>query len=142
MTEEQSSPAAHLLGVVHAGISVRDMEEALDWYKRNLGFHLVKDDGFVPPLRARICFVERDGFQLELFRHEDPRPIPADRLLPDTDLCTIGTKHIAFRVDDIDAMKAQLLQNGVDIAHEVRMNGDAVMFIRDPSGVLIELIQA
>ena len=130
-----------ILRPLHVGISVPDMEEALTWYERNLGFRLVKDDGFVPPLGARICFLERDGFQLELFRYEDPRPIPEDRLLPDTDLRTVGTKHAAFQVDDMDAMKARLLDNGVDIAHETEMHGERVLFIRDPGGSLIELIQ-
>lgn len=30
--------------VLHVGISVGNMEEALDWYKKNLDFELVKDD--------------------------------------------------------------------------------------------------
>lgn len=34
--------------VLHAGISVYDMEESLAWYEKNLGFRLVKDDGYVP----------------------------------------------------------------------------------------------
>ena len=29
---------------LHVGISVNNMEEALDWYKKNLDFELVKDD--------------------------------------------------------------------------------------------------
>lgn len=38
-------------------------------------------------------------------------------------------------------MKERLLKNHVDIAHEVMMEGNNVMFIRDNCGVLIELIQ-
>ena len=73
--------------VLHAGISVYNMEESLAWYKKNLGFEVVKNDGYVPPLKA--------GF----------------------------------------------VENGVDIAHEVRMDGEAVMFVRDCNGVLLEFIQ-
>lgn len=126
--------------VLHVGISVGNMEESLDWYKKNLDFELVKDD-YVPPLGARICFIQSGDFQIELFKYDDPKPIPADRLTPNTDLQTIGTKHVAFEVPDMKAIKEKFLANGVDIAHEVMMEGNNVMFVRDNSGVLIELIQ-
>lgn len=126
--------------VLHVGISVGNMEESLDWYKKNLDFELVKDD-YVPPLGARICFIQSGDFQIELFKYDDPKPIPADRLTPNTDLQTIGTKHVAFEVPDMKAVKEKFLANGVDIAHEVMMEGNNVMFVRDNSGVLIELIQ-
>lgn len=126
---------------LHVGISVCDMEQSLAWYEENLGFHLVKDDGYVPPLGARICFVERDGFQLELFAYDSPNPLPEERKLPNTDLRTVGTKHVAFAVSDMEGAKAHLAANGVDFAHEVNMGGDHVLFIRDCNGVLIELIE-
>ena len=126
--------------VLHVGISVGNMEESLKWYEENLGFKLVKDD-YIPPLGARICFIQNGDFQIELFRYDEPKPIPADRLTPNTDLQTIGTKHVAFEVPDMKAIKEKFLANGVDIAHEVMMEGNNVMFVRDNSGVLIELIQ-
>lgn len=127
---------------LHVGISVNNMEKALDWYKKNLDFELVKDDGYVPPLGAHICFIRNGGFEIELFQYDDPKPIPEDRLMPNSDLQTVGTKHVAFAVPDMKAMKEKLAANGVDIAHEVTMGTDSVMFIRDCSGVLIELIQS
>ena len=125
---------------LHVGISVKNMEEALDWYKRNLDFELVKDD-YVPPLGARICFIRNGDFEIELFQYDEPKPIPEDRLMPNSDLQTIGTKHVAFEVPDMKALKEKFLANGVDIAHEVMMEGNNVMFVRDCSGVLIEFIQ-
>ena len=125
---------------LHVGISVSDMEEALDWYRKNLDFELVKDD-YVPPLKARICFIRNGDFEIELFRYDEPKPIPADRLTPNSDLQTVGTKHVAFEVPDMKALKEKFLANGVDIAHEVMMEGNNVMFVRDCSGVLIEFIQ-
>lgn len=126
--------------VLHVGISVKDMEQALEWYEKNLDFKLVKDD-YVPPLGARICFIQNGAFQLELFRYDDPKPIPEERLTPNSDLQTIGTKHVAFAVEDMDALRARFAANGVDIAHEVEMEGNRVMFVRDNSGVLIEFIE-
>lgn len=125
---------------LHVGISVKNMEEALAWYQKNLDFELVKDD-FVPPLKARICFIRNGDFELELFEYESPKPIPEDRLTPNSDLQTVGTKHVAFEVPDMKALKEKFLANGVDIAHEVMMEGNSVMFVRDCSGVLIEFIQ-
>ena len=65
--------------VLHAGISVYNMEESLAWYKKNLGFEVVKNDGYVPPLKAKIVFIEKDGFQIELFEYDEPKKIPEDR---------------------------------------------------------------
>ena len=127
---------------LHVGISVNKMDEALEWYKKNLDFELVKDDGYVPPLKAHICFIRNGDFEIELFEYDEPKPIPEDRLMPNSDLQTVGTKHLALAVPDMKAMKEKLVANGVDIAHEVTMGADSVMFIRDNSGVLIELIQS
>ena len=129
------------LKVLHAGISVYNMDESLAWYEKNLGFKLVSDDGFVPPLKARVCFIQNGDFQIELFEYENPKKLPPDRLTPNSDLQTVGTKHIAFATDDMAALKAKFTENGVDIAHEVTMQGNRVMFIRDCNGVLIEFIQ-
>lgn len=64
-----------------------------------------------------------------------------DRLAPNSDLQTIGTKHVAFAIPDMKRQKDKFLANGVDIAHEVVMEGSNVMFVRDNSGVLIEFIE-
>ena len=128
--------------VLHVGISVSDMERSLKWYKDVLGFDQLLKDDYVPPLGARICFIRGcGGFEIELFQYDTPKAIPSDRLVPNTDLQTIGTKHAAFETDDMPALKAHFVACGVDIAHEVTMDGEAVMFVRDPDGVLLEFIQ-
>lgn len=131
----------HIRQLLHAGISVYNMEESVDWYERNLGFRIRADRGFVPALRARIVFLERDGLELELFEYESPKPMPEECRMPNSDLQRVGTKHIAFAVDDMDAVRSEFLEHGVDIAHEVRMAGNSVMFVRDCNGILIEFIE-
>ena len=125
--------------VLHVGISVYNMDESLDWYKKNLGFELV-DDFYAPPLGARICFVEKEDFQLEFFQYDAPKKLPEERFKPNSDIQTVGTKHMAIETDDMDSLKKRFLENGVDIAHEVAMKGDKVMFVRDNSGIIIEFI--
>ena len=134
--------AGEVIKALHTGISVRNMEEAIEWYDKVLGFKPVYDQGYVPPLKAHLYFIEdKNGYQIELFEYDDPKPVPEDRLLPNSDLQTCGTKHLAVAVDDVDAFKPKLEQYGGSIAHEVNMGEDHVMFIRDPSGTLVELIQ-
>jgi Lactoylglutathione lyase and related lyases len=131
-----------LIKALHTGISVVNMEEAIAWYEKNLDFVKIKDD-YVPPLKARLVFIENKAidYQIELFQYDEPNPVPPERLTPNSDLQTAGTKHVAFEVDDMASLKEKFLANNVDIAHEVTMEGNSVMFIRDNSGVLIELIQ-
>ena len=132
----------NVVKVLHVGISVSDMERSLKWYKEVLGFDQLLKDDYVPPLGARICFIRGcGGFEIELFQYDQPKAIPADRLTPNSDLQTIGTKHAAFETDDMPALKAHFVACGVDIAHEVTMDGESVMFVRDPDGVLLEFIQ-
>ena len=131
----------HIVKALHTGISVQDMEASLVWYKEVLRFEKVKDE-YAPPLGARICFIRGcGGYEIELFRYDAPKPLPDERRMPNSDLQTVGTKHVAFETDDMAALREHFVAHQVDIAHEVTMDGESVMFIRDPDGVLIEFIQ-
>lgn len=128
---------------LHQGISVPNVEASVAWYKEVFGFEVVKDD-IVPPLNSRIVFVEKDGFQLELFQYlgEDGKPLPPERREPNEDLKTCGTKHVAYAVEDMGALMARLEEVKADVVMgPFPMAGDLVCFIRDNSGILLELIQ-
>ena len=131
----------NIIKVLHTGISVYNMEESVKWYTEVLGFTVTKPSEWIPPLKAKIAFLEKCGYEVELFEYDEPKQMPEDRKVPNLDLQTVGTKHVAFAVDDMDEFKAHCVAHNVDIAHEVRMGNDAVMFIRDINGVLIEFIQ-
>lgn len=130
-----------LIKPIHTGISVYNMEESLKWYEKVLGFKLICDNGFIQPLKTRICFIQLDDFQLELFEYESPKPLPPERLTPNSDLQTVGTKHIAFEVTDMQALKKHFSKHHVDIALESQKDGNEVLFIRDLNGILIEFIK-
>ena len=132
----------NIVKALHTGISVSDMDTSVTWYEENLGFHVISDE-YAPPLRARIVFLRRDDldYELELFQYDNPLPMPEDRRIPNSDIQTVGTKHVAFLVNNMASLKENFLRNGVDIAHEVSMGSDAVMFVRDCDGILIEFIQ-
>ncbi|MBP2644802.1 MAG: hypothetical protein H6Q75_242 [Firmicutes bacterium] len=126
---------------LHQGISVADMEASIAWYQKMFGFKLVSDK-FIPQLPARIAFMELGDFSIELFVVEGAATLPEDRRTPNLDIRTHGTKHVAYRVQDLRSLMEDLKSKNVDIAMDVfPMEGDLVSFIRDNTGNLIELIQ-
>jgi methylmalonyl-CoA/ethylmalonyl-CoA epimerase len=125
----------------HCGISVPDLEAAIAWYRDMLGFSVVKrvQLDVVP---ARIAFIKNGNFFIELFQIEGAMPLPEERREPNRDICTHGTKHIAFAVDDVPEFIDSLKKRGVDIAMDVSMmEGKAMAFIRDIAGNLIEIVE-
>lgn len=125
----------------HCGISVPDLEASIAWYRDMLGFSLVKKQT-LDVVSAKIAFLKRGDFLIELFEIGDANPLPDDRRYPNRDICTHGTKHIAFSVDDVPKFIDSLKKRGVDIAMNVNMMEDKAMaFIRDNAGNLIEIIE-
>ena len=128
---------------LHQGISVENMQESISWYQEVLGCEVLSQE-FVPFLNATIAFLKLGQFQLELFEYhgEDKKSVPEDRKTPKDDLKTCGTKHVAYSIENMKAFMAHADVRKVDIALPVsRMSDDWVLFIRDNSGTLIELIE-
>jgi len=126
---------------LHIGISVADIEESITWYREMLGFEMLSND-YVEPLKCRIAFLGNGGFAIELFQHDDTIAIPKERLHPNTDIQTQGTKHICFANDNVLELVEKLKGKGVDIAlGPLNMGTDTVLYIRDNNGTLIEFIQ-
>lgn len=95
----------------------------------------------VAQIPARIAWLRRGHFRLELFEVTDAATLPDDRRVPNRDLKTRGTKHLAFAVTDVDAFVAELKSKGADIAMHARIHGEPMAFIRDNAGTLIEVVQ-
>jgi methylmalonyl-CoA/ethylmalonyl-CoA epimerase len=123
----------------HCGISVPDIEASIAWYQQMLGFSVAKREGFG---QVQIVFMKNGDFYIELFQVAGAAPLPESRRTPDQDLRTHGTKHIAFAVDDLRKAVTILRQRGADIAMDGsdRTSGPRAVFIRDNSGVIIELV--
>jgi methylmalonyl-CoA/ethylmalonyl-CoA epimerase len=129
-----------ILKPLHIGISVKNLDESIEWYDRNLDFKLVTRR-HVPFLDADLAFLKNEDMKIELFEYKEPKPLPADRHHPDEDIKTVGTKHIAFGTDDFSQLLARFRKNSVDIVFEKITEGTPMCYIRDNSGVLIEFIQ-
>lgn len=124
----------------HFGISVPELDAALGWYERMLGFSL-EERLFIEKIPAHIAFVRRGDFRIEIFQVEGAAPLPPDRRVPNLDLKTHGNKHMCFEVPDVPAAMAALRAAGADIAFELTVDGNPTAFVRDCAGNLIEFLQ-
>lgn len=132
-----------MLTPLHQGITVPDVDAAAKWYQDVFQFQIVKDED-AEALNCHIIFLRSGDFELELFQYLGPdgKLLPAERTVPNEDIKTCGTKHVAYRVEDMAGMLAYLREKQVDIAAgPFPMGGDTVCFIRDNSGILLELIE-
>ncbi|TKC86987.1 VOC family protein [Trinickia terrae] len=124
----------------HFGVSVPDLDAAVDWYSRMLGFQL-ETRMTIDKIPARVAFLRRESFRIELFEVPGAAPLPDERRVPNLDLRTHGNKHMCFEVPDVPKAVAALREQGADIAFEVTVDGNPTAFIRDVCGNLIELLE-
>lgn len=124
----------------HFGISVPDLDAAVAWYGRMLGFAL-EEQLHIDKIPARIAFVRRDQYRIEIFEVPGAAALPDDRRVPNLDLRTHGNKHMCFEVPDVSEAVTALREAGADIAFELKVEGNPTAFIRDVSGNLIELLE-
>jgi methylmalonyl-CoA/ethylmalonyl-CoA epimerase len=132
---------------LHVSFSVRDLDESMKWYGERLGFEAVFSM-YIPQHRARLAFMRHGDFDVELVQHDETSPVPAERLNPHEDQKVQGTKHIAFLVEDVDAIVNRLRAEGVEILAEPKImeNKEAgvrekICFIHDCNGIAIEFIE-
>ena len=126
---------------LHLGISVPDIEASIAWYRDMFGFSVEKRMN-LEALNAKIVFIKQGDFRIELFEVAGAEPMPESRRYPNTDIATHGTKHLAFEVQDLRQLMEDLKKKDLDVASDVHeIEGTIMAFIRDNSGVLIELIQ-
>jgi len=140
----------------HASIAVTDMARAIEWYHQVFGFDVVTQF-HVGGIPADGAFLRGPGIMLELWCAHGVAPVPEARKVPDSDLRTAGTKHLAFTVENLQQQLTRLVHAGVDIAAVQRMPGQPMrpdvaplgpgkpavfaVFIRDPFGTLIEVLE-
>jgi catechol 2,3-dioxygenase-like lactoylglutathione lyase family enzyme len=123
----------------HGGVSVPDLEAAITWYGKILGFE-VERRFFIDAANAKAAFIRKGTLRFELFEVAGAAPLPEDRRHPPRDLKTHGNKHIAFRIDDLDAFLEEVTTKGADVAMVVREEFGAGCFLRDCAGNLIEFV--
>jgi catechol 2,3-dioxygenase-like lactoylglutathione lyase family enzyme len=144
-----------LTGLAHTAICVPDVDEATRWYESVLGLRVLS-----PPYRMAGEAIERDmgelvpspvvitaaivGFEdgdrvLELVEY------PAAPAVPPQDWAVTqpGITHVGLVCDDIEATRAHLAANGVELLTSgiADIAGVRTTWFRDPWGVVFIVIE-
>jgi len=119
-------------GFLHAGLLVRDLAAALDFYQGVLGLSLCEDR---PDLGYPGAWLELgDGRQLHLMVLPNPDPTRGRPPHGGRD------RHLAFAVRDLERLATRLEAAGIPYTRS--RSGRAALFCRDPDGNAIELVQS
>ena len=129
-----------MFNIDHISISSEHLEETINFYKK-FGFESYKEynDNSVD-----IVMLYLNNMYLEIFHYADNNPLPEHSKDLAIDLKTIGTKHFGLRVKDINEAKKWVEDNKLFddeiIVRQGRL-GRPYFFIKDPNGILIEIIE-
>lgn len=125
----------------HAGVSVPDLNAAIDWYRNVLGFEVERRFP-IESIPAEVAILRNGPLHIELFEVPDAAAASPDRRIPDRDVHTHGNKHVSFAAENVKQLAHELQQRGADIVWVREMKHGANAFIRDNSGNLIEFVQS
>lgn len=130
-----------MFGFDHVSISVDNIEETVEFYKK-FGFQIHQE---YHGEDSEYVLLKLDGKFLEIFQYPNMDPLPSFAKDVDKDLCTVGTKHLGLSVKDINEAKKWIednnLYNGEIEIHHGRIDGIGYFFITDPNGIMIEIIE-
>jgi glyoxylase I family protein len=132
-----------LLKIGHIAISVSNLDNSIDFYKKSFGLDCT-DKYTNESAGLNICVLKRDGVTLELFCFENFNPLPEYRRNLDSDLKTLGVKHFCLGVADIEETYNRLRKSDIEFVTDIRMfeSGARYFFIKDPDGILVEVMEA
>jgi len=138
--------------LVHLGICVANLDRARRFYCDVLGCvevgrldlegDTVATLNQMDEVQVRISYVERDGWRLELMEYPVPGCVGEAAPSP---MNQLGLTHLVFRVDDLDAVCAQIEAAGGGVLRETLLDMPGPMRIimaHDPDGQRLELIEA
>ena len=118
---------------LHTKLRVRDLDVAIAFYEAAFGYALrSRRPG---PMESEIAFMRLPGeegeIQLARYPGEEAFAV-TERLL-----------HLAFRVEDLDAVMASAIAAGATLkaAPYTLPSGSRVAFLQDPDGYDLELVQ-
>lgn len=130
-----------MFNVNHVALSVIDNKETIEFYKK-FGFKEFKkwkaEDESI-----KIDMLKLNDTVLEIFCYKEYTKLPETAKSIATDLPVIGTKHFALGVENIDQAKEFVIKNEIakDIEIKVGRLGKPYFFIKDPNGILVEIIE-
>jgi catechol 2,3-dioxygenase-like lactoylglutathione lyase family enzyme len=136
----------------HFGVCVSDLERSLRFYCEALGFERAESHAIgsefarlmdLPDVVVTSQFVRKGTTAIELLAFEEPSPFgPRERRAVNQ----LGLTHLSFRVHDVEATAARVVELGGAVVHSSRttidLGGTALDFVycTDPDGVRVELM--
>ncbi len=126
----------------HVAIAVKDAALSIEFYQK-LGFQVVKDYQ-EQDASVRVVHMQLKNFILEIFTFAQMYDAPSAMNTREQDLCTVGTKHFAMRVHDIQMALKEVESLGivaVDNPPKVGRTGIEYFFIKDPDANWVEFVQ-
>ena len=80
---------------------------------------------------------------LEIFSYREQVPAPESARSLTSDLPRIGVKHFALKVDSVQEAKRFVENHGIASNIEIQQGrtGVTFFFIKDPSGILVEILE-
>lgn len=131
---ERQVTTANRVRLEHVGLNVADPVKAAQWYVDNLGMKVLREGP--APANARFLADSAGNMMLELY-HNPPEAVPNYAAMDPLLL------HIAFMVDDVQAMRSKLLAAGATAVGEIATTeaGDKLAMLRDPWGLAIQVVR-
>lgn len=124
----------------HVTISADDLEKTLEFYNK-FGFKKSKE---YHDENVDIVMIRLENIILEIFHYQEKEPLPGHSRNLGLDLKTVGNKHFGLGVKDIEVAKKFVVENNLndsDIIINKGRLGKSYFFIKDPNGILMEIIE-
>ena len=144
-----------IIAADHTGITVSNLERSLEFWQNVLGFEfshrahqtseMASEITGVAGAEIRLAVVKAPGgHKIELLEYLAP---PDRKRHVDLRPCDVGSVHIAFTVDDLDAILQKIAASGWKAAGKPQTlqsgpnAGKRVIYVRDPDGTTIEFME-
>jgi glyoxylase I family protein len=137
----------------HTGFTVANIDRSLAFWQGVLGFELshrahhtgdlASEVTGVPGAEISLAVLKAPGHKIELLEYHAPPDRKRFAFRP----CDVGSVHVAFAVDNLEAVLEKIATTGWHAAGKPQTlktgpnTGKRVIYVRDPDGTTIELMQ-
>ena len=120
-----------MLEIAMNQINVPDLEKAIEWYTKKLGFEVSKEH-YYPP--QAVDLVQKGNIRLLLYKVEKTAKI---------DYPNVNQSVIIFRTDDLEKTMKEMKEKGVELIYPEAIKFPAGFFnaFKDPFGNFHEIVQ-
>jgi len=142
------------MGIHHTGITVRNIERSLAWWKEMFDVEpdtiiatgeplpeAIQTSIGVPGAALTYAFIKIGDGMVELLEYHDPIGRDFDRSNSD-----VGAAHVCIRVADVVAQYEHMVAKGAKFRHppivlDGELEGNAFAYAQDPDGLSVEIWQ-